>query len=810
MDSFFQDARYAIRSLLGKPGFAAVAVIALALGIGANSAIFSVVNSLLLNPLPYEDPNRLVQVWETSLKRGRNAMPASYPNFADWRDKSQVFKQVVAYSDWSFNLTGVSDPERIRSAIVSPDFFSALGIKPRLGRVFLSEEDQKGKDLVVVISESFWRRRFGADPAIVGKTLSLGDNAFTVVGVIPEGAQTPVLPADIELWAPVSQGFGFDNRRGHYLRVIARLGSGVTLGEAQTEMSTLAAQLEQQYPDSNSGHGVRLVPLHQQIVGDYQTSLYVMLGAVVFVLLIASANVANMLLARAAGRQKEIAIRTALGAARLRVVRQLLTESLLLAGLGGCLGLLIALWGIDLLVALSPPNFPRVTEVAVDGRVLGFTFVVSLVTGVIFGLVPAIGASRPDLNVVLKEGGRTAAGGSARQRARSLLVVSEIALALVLLVGTGLLLRSFLRLQQVSPGFNPENVLTMQLDLSGPNFKTGAQVIAFHTELLDRIKAQPGVESASTRSFVPIASDASFAFLSFAIQGRPLDPNNRPVAYYNGISNDYFQTLMIPVLRGREFDGRDGRKTQQVAIVNETLSRRYFPDEDVIGKRINLDDDPNVPPESWAEIVGVVGDTKPRSLEAEPVPEMYMPFVQQAETSMSLMVRTTVDPKSVAAAIRKEVLALDKDQPVYSIRTLDAVLSESVAVPRFRALLIAIFSVVALVLATVGIYGVMSYSVTQRTHEIGIRMALGARPRDVMKMVVGHGFALALISVGIGLVASFFLTGLLSDLLYGVSATDPVTFIAVPMVLTGVALAACFVPARRASKVDPMIALRYE
>jgi putative ABC transport system permease protein len=808
METLFKDIRYGIRSLLKYPGFTAIAVITLALGIGANSAIFSVVNSVLLRPLPYSDPDRLVQLWEASVKRGRSEIPASYPNFADWRDQNHVFTQVVAYSDWSFNLTGVGEPERIRSAIVSPPFFSTLGIKPIRGRVFLPGEGEHGKDLVVVIGASLWQRRFNSDPNIVGKSLNLGDQAFTIVGVIARGVQMPVLPEDIELWAPVSHGFGFTNRYGHYLNVIARLKADATPQQAQADMNTIAGRLEQQYPESNKGRGVRVVSLGEQIVGNFRTSLLVMLGAVVFVLLIGSANVANMLLARAAGRQKEMAIRTALGARRWRIVRQLLTESMLLSLISGILGLLVAVWGIDVLVALAPADLPRVKGVTIDLRVLVFTLAVSVLTGVLFGLLPALQASRPNLNERLKAGGRSATSGRNRQRLRGFLVISEIALSLVLLVGAGLLIRSFQRLQAVDPGFNPSNVLTMQLDLSGPKYKTGAQVIAFHDQLLERLKQLPSVQYASTRTFIPIASDASFAYLRFNLEGRPGEVSDPPVAYYNGVSPDYFQTMMIPLLKGRGFSDRDVRGSQNVVIVNDTLARRYFGAEDAIGKRISLEDNPKEG--DWVTIVGVVGDTKPRELRSDSVAELYMPFDQQPEPGMSLMIRYLNAGTGVAAAVRNEVLALDKDQPVYSIRTLDSVLSESVAAPRFRTLLLAVFAGVALILAAVGIFGVVSYAVSQRTHEIGIRMALGARATDVLKLVVRNGMTPALLGVAIGLAGAFALTRLMTTLLFGVTPTDTATFAIVSVGLIVVALLACYLPARRATKVDPLVVLRYE
>jgi putative ABC transport system permease protein len=807
MDILLREIRYSARTLIKSPGFTAVAVLALTLGIGANTAIFSIVNSVLLRPLPYSDPARLVQLWEAKPTLGRKEITASYPNFADWRDQNHVFEHVVAYADWSFNLTGTGDPERIRSSIVSPNFFAALGIQPIRGRVFVEGDDQTGKDLVVVINESLWKRRFDSDPNIVGKSLNLDDKSFTVVGVIARGAQAPLLSDEIELWAPVSHGVAHTNRRGHYLNVFARLSPAATPQQAQTEMNTIASRLEQQYPESNKGLGVRVVPLGDQIVGNFRTSLLVMLAAVVFVLLIGAVNVANMLLARAAVRQKEMAIRTALGAGRWQIVRQLLTESVLLSLLSGALGLLVAIWGIDLLVALSPHDLPRVKEVTIDLRVLGFTLAVSLLTGILFGLLPALQASRPNLNERLKAGGRNATGGTNRQRLRGSLVIAEIALSLVLLIGAGLLIRSFVRLQAVNPGFNAANVLTMRIDLTGPKYKTGAQVIAFQNQLLERLKRLPDVQSASTRSFVPIARDDSFANLGFNFEGRKADEVDRPVAYYNAVSPDYFQTMMIPLLKGRGFSDRDVRGTQNVAIVNSTLAQRYLRGEDPLGKRITLEDNPKE--EDWVTIVGVVGDTKPRELRSEPVAELYMPYNQQPEEGMSLMIRHS-GASGVAAAVRNEVLALDKDQPVYSVRSLDSVLSESVAGPRFRTMVLGIFAAVALILASVGIYGVISYGVSQRTQEIGIRMALGARTPDVLKLVVKGGMMLVLIGIVIGIAGAFALTRLLTTLLFGVTPTDALTFASVALLLIIVSALACYIPARRATKVDPLVALRNE
>ena len=808
MDILLRELRYSARMLIKNPGFTAVAVLALTLGIGANTAIFSIVYSVLLRPLPFSDPARLMQVWEAKPAQGRTEILASFPNFADWRDQNHVFEQVVAYSEWNFNLTGTGEPERIRSAIVSPAFFSTLGIKPIRGRAFLDDEDQAGKDLVAVISESLWERRFGSDPNVVGRSVNLDDKSFTVVGVIARGAQAPLLSDELELWVPVSHGVAFTNRRGHYLNVIARLNPGITPQQAQAEMNTIASRLEQQYADSNKGLGVRVVPLGDQIVGNARTSLWVMLAAVVFVLLIGTANVANMLLARGAARQKEMAIRTALGAGRWQIVRQLLTESVMLSLFSGALGLLVAIWGIDLLVALSPQDLPRVKEVTIDLRVLGFTFVVSILTGILFGLLPALQASRPNLNERLKAGGRNATSGTNRQRLRSSLVIAEIALSLVLLVGAGLLIRSFVRLQAVNPGFNPSNLLTMRIDLTGPKYKTGAQVIGFQNQLLEQLKQLPGVESASTRSFVPIARDDSFANLHFNLEGRKDNESDPPVAYYNAVSPDYFKTMMIPLLKGRVFSEQDVRGTQNVAIVNSTLVQRYVGGEDPLGKRISLEDNPKE--EDWITIVGVVGDTKPRELRSEHVAELYMPYNQQPEEGMSLMIRHSDRGTGLAAAVRNEVLSLDKDQPVYSVRSLDSVLSESVSGPRFRTLVLGIFAGVALILASVGIYGVISYGVSQRTQEIGIRMALGAGTPDVLKLVVKGGMTLVLIGVVIGVTGAFALTRLLTSLLFAVTPTDAMTFASVPLLLIIVAALACYIPARRATKVDPLVALRNE
>jgi len=808
LEEVWQDLGYGARLLLNSPGFTAVAVVTLALGIGANSAIFSVINALLLRQLLYRDPGKLVQVWETDVKRGDNAVSASYPNFADWRDQNHVFEQIAAYSGGGFILTGTADPERIQGAIVSPSFFPLLGVKPMVGRVFLPEEDHPNKVFSALISERLWRRRFNSDPHIIGKTVGIDGETFTVIGVVAGVTDLSGLPNDTELWIPISFGGAFNIRRGHYLRVMARLKSGVSREQAQANMDSIAGALAAQYPDSNKDHGLRLVPLHEQIVGDFKLALQVLLGAVALVLLIASANVANMLLARAGSRRREIAIRIALGAGRFRLIRQLLTESLLLSLLGGAVGLLLALCGVYLLVTFGPADMPRAKEIAVDSSVLGFTLAVSLLTGVIFGLAPALQASRPDLNETLKDSGRSATGGAGHRRVRSLLVVSEIALALVLLVGAGLLVRSFLKLQAVNPGFNPQNLLTGRISLSDSKYETEAPVIAFYDQLLDRIKSLPAVRSAAIRTYIPIAANEGYANRSFFIEGRLTSLADRPTAFYNCVSPDFFHTMEIPILNGRPFDKQDVKNGQNVIIINETLARRDFPGEDPIGKRMTYKANPRE--EDWATVVGIVKDTKPRALDGEPVAEMYVPFAQQPDSSMAFMIRTTSKPEGIIAAVRQTVRSLDKYQPVYGIRTLESVMSEAVAKPSFRTVLLGVFAVAALILAMVGVYGVMSYSVTQRTREIGIRMALGAQSSDVLKLVIGYGMALAFVGVGIGLFASFALTRVMSQLLFGVEPIDPLTFTVIALLLIGVALLACWIPAQRATKVDPLLALHCE
>ncbi|MDQ3803874.1 MAG: ABC transporter permease [Acidobacteriota bacterium] len=812
LGDFWQDLRYGLRTLLKNPGFTAVAVIALALGIGANSAIFSVVNAVLLRPLPYRDPDRLVMVWEENTKAGYPRDTPAAANYIDWRDQNQVFEGMAAIADVSFNLTGAGEPERLDGRRVSASLFPLLGVEPHLGRAFLPEEDQPGANRVAVLSHGLWQRRFGADANIAGKPLTLNGESYEVVGVMPPHFQFP--SREDELWVPIAFTPQEAASRGrHYLQVLARLKPGVTLGQAQAEMSTIAARLQQQYPEQNTNLGATVTPLHEHVVGDIRPALLVLLGAVGFVLLVACANVANLLLARAAVRQKEIAVRVALGASRLRLVRQFLTESVLLAALGGGLGLLLSVWGVSLLKTFIPENISQARAVAVDARVLGFTVLVSLLTGLIFGLAPAVQASNFNLNETLKEGGRDSAAGSRGNRIRALLVVAEVAVSLVLLIGAGLLINSFLRLRNVDPGFRADNLLTMSIELPQQKYPDPARRAAFYTELVSRIEALPGVKSAAVTNWIPLVFQGDS--IGFSIEGRP-DPapgqGRRPTVVTRVVHPHYFRTMGIQLLRGREFGEQDRVESPTVAVISETMARRHWPGEDPTGKRITPGPATSTDPDDWVTIVGVVKDVRQFELGAEPKPQMYVSYAQGWSffAPRHLVVSTAVEPLSLAATVRKTVWEIDKDQPVSDIRTMEEVLSESLARQRFSMLLLGIFAAVALALAAVGIYGVMSYAVAQRTHEIGIRMALGAQRGDVLKLAVGQGLKLVLIGVALGLAAAFALTRVMASLLFGVSATDPATLVTISLVLIGVAVLASYIPARRAAKVDPMIALRYE
>ena len=817
METFWQDLRYGIRMLVKSPGFTAVTVLTLALGIGANTAIFSVVNAVILRPLPFPEPDRLVAVTESNRQRGEQHSAISYPDLLDWKTQNRVFEGVAGFRADTFALTGVDEPEPIQSAVVSSDLFAVLGAKPALGRTFLPNEDQlnTATGRVVILSYRFWQRRFGSDPHVLGRTLQLDSQSYTIVGVMPAGFQFPIQLKPVEVWTTFAvDSITMDGskpitaeRGAHYFDAIARLKPSVGIQQAQAAMDAIMAALAKQYPDTNAHRGAAVMPELDRMVGDVRPALLVLFGAVGCVLLIACVNVANLLLARATSRQKEIAIRSALGAGRMRVLRQLLTEAVLLSLLGGVLGLLLAIWGTDLLLGLSPENVPRLQSVHVDGAVLGFTMGISLFTGLIFGLLPALHLSKSGLAEPLKESGRSSTDSARSKRLRSALVVGEVALALVPLVGSGLLIQSFMRLQGVNPGFNPHHVLTINLGLPDARYNA-AQQAAFFGQIVERVRALPGVHLASAVVPLPLSEDRMRT--SFEIEGRPVPKSEEPLTEFRSIAPDYFRTMEIPLLQGRDFTERDDMKAPAVVIVNQTLAQRFFPNQNPLGKHIKPHVSVTEGDKVMREIVGVVGDVKHRGLGVESEPEVYVPQAQIPFDGKTLVLRTDADPVSVTAAVRREVKSLDKDLPIYSVKPLEQYLSASLAQPRFNTLLLTIFAGVALILAAVGLYGVMSYSVAQRTHEIGIRLALGARQEDVMKLVVGQGLALTLGGVVIGLAGALAFTRLLTTLLFGVSATDPVTFAGVAVLLSAVALAACYLPARRAMRVDPMVALRYE
>ncbi|HEX5736621.1 MAG TPA: ABC transporter permease [Blastocatellia bacterium] len=808
MDTLLQDVRYAFRMLAKKPGFTIAAVLAVALGIGANTAIFSVVNTVLLRSLPYKDPDKLTMVLSHKRDSLRGSGSAAFLDVVDWEKQSQTFEDMAVFRQMGYTLTGVGEPERITGARVSADFFPLLGVEAIEGRTFRPEEDQRGSERVVVLGHGLWQRRFGGDPSIIGQSLSLNAEGHTVIGVLPPDFKFPLDVSDAEMWTAVAHdGDLLEERGAHYLKVVGRLKPGVSINEAQLEMNEIASRLEQQYPAENTGRIVNLNPMFEHLVSGIRRTLVILLGIVGLVLLIACANVANLMLARAAARTKEIAIRTALGASRRRVVRQLLTESLILALLGGGAGLLLALWGIELLIKLGPRDIPRLDDISIDGTVLWFTAAASILTGIIFGLVPALKASKPDLNESLKEGSRGTSEGFNRYSLRNLLVVVQMALTLIPLVSAGLLVKSFLRLQQVNPGFAPENVLTMRVSLPAL-FDEGDKAVLFFKQATERIESIPGVESVGAVTLLPLVGSNNRA--SFNIKSRPYPENEEPVAEFRAVTPNYFRAMGIPVIRGRTFTEHDVKGKTGAIIINETMARRYWPGEDPLGQvmsfGVSVSDNE---PDEW-EIVAIVGDLKHFSLDSEAVPEMYIPHAQQPWTGMTMVARSSMDPTQLATLMRGQVLSLDRNQPVSDVRTMSEVVGRSIAQQRFYLLLFALFAVMALVLAAVGIFGVMSYSVTERTREIGIRMALGAQTRDVLRHVVGQGMLLTLAGVVIGLVGSFLLTRFMANMLYEVDAFDPVTFAAISLLLALVALIACYIPARRATRVDPMVALRYE
>jgi putative ABC transport system permease protein len=802
MQTLWQDLRYGARMLFKQPGFTLIAMLTLALGIGANTAIFSVVNAVLLRPLPFAEAERLVRVYVTSPARNIRTNPASWLNFEDWRARNSVFEAMAAYSSASATFTGGDVPEMIEGTGASGDLFAVLRAQPLLGRT-LSVADERQGQRNVVISYALWQRSFGGDAKIVGRQVTLDATGYTVIGVMPRGFRFPLEQSKTDFWIPLDPQSETNQERGaNYLSVTARLKPGVTIEQAQAEMITIASQLEQEYRDRNAGRGIYLAPLHDAMVGEVRRALFVLLAAVGCVLLIACANVANLQLARAAARGKELALRAALGARRATLVRQLLTESLLIALAGGVAGLLLAAWGVDLLAAALPEDIPRASAIGLDARVLGFTTALTLLTGVAFGLAPALQSSKAELTDALKEGG---CGASARRnRTRSLLIVTEVALSLVLLVGAGLLLKSFRHLLDVNPGFNPQGVLTATVALPPATYGTEARQAAFFQQVLNRVAALPGVAAASVVDPLPLGG--SMAMNSFSVEGRaPLQPGERPATNSRIISAAYLKALGIPLLRGRALAESDQAAAPQVMLINESFARRYFPNEDPLGQRIRL----SIASNFVAEVVGIVGDVKHRSLEREAGPEAYVSYLQVPQPTMSLVVRAAAgDPLQLAASLRQAVQQIDKDQPLADVKPMTAWLNESVARRRFNLLLLAVFAAVALLLAAIGIYGVVNYSVAQRTRELGIRVALGAQRTDVLKLIVGQGLRLTLAGIACGAAGALAVTRLMADLLFGVAPTDPLTFATVALMLPLVALLACWLPARRATKVDPMIALR--
>ena len=816
MDSIIKDIRFGVRGLLKRPGFTAIAVITLALGIGANSAIFSVVNAVLLRPLPFKDPDRLVAVWERRANSGRANLTLSGHEYQAFKERTASFEALTLIQPNGFNLTGRGDPLVVDVGQVSTDFFSVIGVPPILGRSFAPGEDDRGGAKIVVLGHKLWTQRFASDANVINQSVRLNDQSYTVIGVMPELELMPDVLVPIDLRGELRKV----GKHSH--QVMGRLKPGVTLDQAQTDMARVAQQLEQELPDDNRGHGVQVQRLHEVITGEAQLPLFTLFGAVGFVLLIACANVANLLLSRATVRQKEMAIRTALGASRWRLIRQTLTESLLLSLFGGGLGLLSAFWLVTFFSKITAINIPRLEKINVDNRVLLATFGFSILTGLLTGLAPALRNSEPRLAEWIKDGMR-GSFSSGRRRVSSVLVVAEVALAVVLLVGGGLMLKSFVQLLRVDPGFEPHHVLRLDFALPDAKYPEPRQQTAFYNELIARIRTLPGVESVGASTQTPLSPGDNW--IAFAIEGRPVPPQGQEQqAAVRSVSDDYFRTLHIPLRKGRFFNNGDARvalplirwfeqqpfpehfnepQAAPAIIINETMARLYWPNQDPVGQRMRILFSP------WLTVVGVVGDVHHTGLNTPPNPEIYMSQVQEPSSTMAVMVRTSGDPLQLAAAAREQVKAIDKDLPV-TVTTMDQIFSNSIADQRFNTLLLGIFASVALLLAMIGVFGVINYSVAQRTHEIGIRIALGAQRTDVFRLIVGQGLVLALIGVALGATGAVALTRLIRGLLYGVSPTDGPTFVIVSLMVTVVALVACYLPARRATKVDPLTALRYE
>jgi len=803
MRKLLQDLRYGLAMMLKRPGFTLVTLLALALGIGANTAIFSAVNSILLRPLPYPDAEQLVRLHDSKPPQF-DEFPVSPGNFTVWREQTNSFENVAAYyTGPPLIMTGNDRPEVFEGARVSASLFPLLKVHPILGRPFTTDEEELDRAQVVLLSHGLWQRRFGSNPGIIGQQITLSDKSYTIIGVMPPDFKFPT--DRTELWVPT--GFVPEDRTrhgAHYLAVIARLKPGTSLQQSQTEMQMVAQRLAEQNPQTNAGWNTKVVNWQEDMVGSIRRPLIIISAAVLFVLLIACLNITNLLLAQSLSRSREVAIRMALGASRSRIVRQFLTESMLLSVVGGLLGLLLAIVGVRVLSSFAADTLPGADNISVDWRVLAFTMGLSMLTGIVFGFAPALQFSKPDMNEMLKEGGRAGTDGVHRNRLRRLLVVTEVVLALVLLVGAGLLIRSFTKLQEVNPGFDSRNVLAMNVSLHRTRYPKEPQQAAFFEKVVQGISTVPGVQAAGVVAPLPFTSDMNYGFK--LVGQPPVDESQLPQANYYLVSSDYFRVMNIPLLKGRTFTDKDRENVPRVVIINDTMARKYFATEDPLGKQINITNGSDV----WREIVGVVGDVKQYGLDTEVKPQIYEPYLQEPFFMMSIVARTSVNPAGMGEPVQAQVYALDKNQPVTTITTMESIVSESLAKRRFSMTLLSIFAGVGLVLATIGIYGVMAFIVSQRTHEMGIRMALGARVADIVRLVVGQAVLLVIIGIVIGLGASFALTRTMSSLLFGVTATDWRTLAGVSILLIAVALIASYLPAYRAMRVNPVEALREE